>query len=123
MLDPLTPQTREIGVGLDLGMAGVKELVNVFASIIQRSKGLLFFYAPYYSVATGAIGEFRWDRAKGGYQILHKARILDDPDRDTPEPMRLITVVSAALSDPKLHTTSFNITPSADPNEVLIAPY
>lgn len=123
-LDPLTPQTREIGVGIDMAMdCSVKQLVDIFAGIIQHSKGLLFFYAPYCFASTGAIGEFRWDRTKSIYQILHKATVLEDIDRDTPPPMHLITTVSARLSDTELRATVYNIMPTEDPNEVLIAPY
>ena len=122
-LEQFTPQTHEIGVGIDLSLATPRELVDTFAEIIQNAKGLLFFYAPYYSAGPGTVGEFRWDRTKGGYQILHKATILENPEPDTPEPMHLITLASAALSDPNLHATTYNIIPTSDPNEVLIAPY
>lgn len=122
-LEQLTPQTHEVSVGIDLALADAKGLVDTFAEIIQNAKGLLFFYAPYYSAVPGTVGEFRWDRTKGGYQISHKVTILENPEIDTPEPTRLITLVSAALSDPSIHATIYNIIPTLDPNEVLIAPY
>lgn len=122
-LAPLTPQVQLIGVGLDLAIVDVKELVQLLASVIQQADGLIFLYVVYHSTSTGAIGEFRWDRTKGGYSISHKATIAIEMMREIIPPMTLITMISAALSDPSIHSTSFNITPTQDPNEVLIAPY
>lgn len=98
-----------------------ERFISVFQSLIQHSQPLDLFYAAYYShvLTEPILASFRWSIESPFNLLYHDSTFYSPTNLETPQD--LLSYANRRFSSLQ-PTNIFNLQPTLDPNEVLIAP-